>query len=83
MLEALFGITPALLRPEAELIKLANDSLSLIEVMYAVEDRFRVTLPKMKMQRRSQIRTIDDLVHYADAPVAAKHATVSRQACTS
>ena len=83
MLEAFFGIAPALLRLEARLAKLEIDSLSLIDVMYAVKDRFWITLPKKKMRRRSQIRTIGDPVHYADAPVAAKHAAVSKRKCTS
>jgi acyl carrier protein len=82
ILKAHFDIAPELLQPEARLAELGIDSLSLIEVMYAVEDRFAVTLPAKSMRMQSKIKTIDDLVQYVDALVAARPSAIAARAST-
>ena len=44
-LTANFGVAPDALQPDAKLDDLEIDSLAVIEAMFAVEDRFHITVP--------------------------------------
>ncbi len=45
ILKTNFDLSPEILRPDAKLEDLAIDSLSVLEVMFAVEEEFKVTVP--------------------------------------
>lgn len=68
-----FQVDPHLLQPDVQLKDLAIDSLGLIEIMFAVEEEFSITVPPNPPDARSPINTIDDLVRYIDRLVSEQH----------
>jgi len=77
ILEANFDLAPEVLQPDAVLEDLAIDSLSMIEVLFAVEDEFRIVVPPEPATWRSEMRTVGDLVGYVDTLIAAQHPATS------
>ena len=77
ILQATFELAPEVLQPDAKLEDLAIDSLSVIEVMFAVEDQFRIIVPSKSMRLLADIKTIRDLVAYVDAIIAEQHPAVA------
>lgn len=49
ILEQKFGVDPALIRPETTFDQLGLDSLTLMEFVFEVEDRFAVRIPEDKL----------------------------------
>lgn len=70
ILKANFDLSPDVLQPEVKLEDLAIDSLSVIEVMFSVEEKFKVTVPSEPVALQGQMITIGDLVAYVDKLVA-------------
>ena len=70
ILQANFELAPDALQPEAKLSDLAIDSLAVIEVLFAVEDRFRITVPPSPAGAQGQLLTVGDLVAYIDKLIA-------------
>ena len=68
-----FEVDPQLLRADVQLKDLAIDSLGVIEIMFAVEEEFSITVPPEPPDARTPINTMDDLVHYIDRLVAEQH----------
>jgi acyl carrier protein len=68
-----FSVAPEALQPEAKLDDLEIDSLAVIEVMFAVEDRFHITVPSEPAAVQGQLKTLGDLVAYIDKLIAAQH----------
>lgn len=58
ILEKEFEVVPELIQPTARMDELAIDSLSVIEVMFRLEDEFKITFP----QDPGELKTIGDLV---------------------
>ncbi len=83
MLQANFDLAPEVLQPSAKLEDLAIDSLSVIEVMFAVEDEFKVTVPLQSLRLQAEIRTVGDLVAYVDKLIAEQHPAMAGGAVTS
>ena len=77
ILKANFDLAPEVLQPSAKLEDLAIDSLSVIEVMFAVEDEFKVTVPSKSMKLQAEIRTIGDLVAFVDQLIAEQHPAIA------
>ena len=73
ILKANFDLTPEVLQPSANLEDLAIDSLSVIEVMFAIEDEFKITVPSKGGKLQAEIRTIGDLVAFVDHLIAEQH----------
>ena len=71
--KANFDLTPEVLQREAVLEDLNIDSLSMIEVMFAIEDEFKIVLPQEPAEVRDQTRTFGDLVDYVDKLIAEQH----------
>ena len=69
-----FGLEPESLSRDANLEALDIDSLSMIEILFAVEDEFKVTIPSEPAAWRDQIQTMGDLVDYVDRLVIAQSA---------
>ena len=70
ILKANFNLSSVVVQPEARLEDLAIESLAVIEVMFAVEDEFKVTVPSEPAALQEQMKTVGDLVAYIDRLVA-------------
>jgi acyl carrier protein len=76
-----FKVDPQLLQPDARLEDFAIDSLGVIEIMFAVEEQFSITVPPEPPDARTPLNTLNDLVHYIDRLVSEQHgATPADQA---
>jgi acyl carrier protein len=75
--KANFDLAPELLQREAVLEDLEIDSLSMIEVLFAVEDEFKIVVPQEPAAWRGQTRTFGDLVDYVDKLITAQHAAMA------
>lgn len=73
ILKANFDLSPDALRPDVKLEDLAIDSLAVIEVLFIVEDEFKVTVPSDPTALQTEIKNIGDLVAYVDKLVAEQH----------
>ena len=83
MLQANFDLAPEVLQPEAKLEDLAIDSLSVIEVLFALEDEFKVTVPSEPAALQTRMKTVGDLVAYVDKLVAEQHPAMAGGEVTS
>ena len=61
LLERDFAIPRASLHPDATLESLDVDSLRLIEIAFAVEDEFGITMPQDQAAIRARVKTLSDL----------------------
>ena len=71
--KANFDLAAEVLQREAVLEDLEIDSLAMIEVLFAVEDEFRIVVPHEPAAWRGQTRTFGDLVDYVDKLIVAQH----------
>ena len=69
-----FNVDAALLRPEATLDSLGLDSLTLMEFVFAVEDRFSVRVPEEKLDPRQAGITLQHLAEVLEVEIAAPRA---------
>jgi acyl carrier protein len=65
-----FEVDPQLLQSDAQLQGFAIDSLGLIEIMFAVEEEFGITVPDAPPGTTRSLNTLDDLVRYIDLLVS-------------
>jgi acyl carrier protein len=70
LLEKDFDIPPESLAPEARLEDLDIDSLRMIEIFFAVEEKFGVTASSDQAELRARIHTFGDLAGYIEELVA-------------
>jgi acyl carrier protein len=75
--KANFDLAPEVLQREAVLEDLEIDSLSMIEVLFAVEDEFKIVVPQEPAAWRGQTRTFGDLVDYVDKLITAQRAAMA------
>ena len=61
LLERDFGIPKGSLSADATLEGLDIDSLRLIEIVFAVEEEFKVTMPQDQGEIRERVKTLGDL----------------------
>ena len=66
------GVDPGAASLDAKLDVLDIDSLSMIEILFAVEDAFMITIPSEPASWREKILTVGDLVAYVDRIVGAQ-----------
>jgi acyl carrier protein len=57
-----FEVAPELIHPAARMDQLAIDSLAVIEVMFQLEDEFKISFP----QEPGKLQTVGDLVSCVD-----------------
>ena len=55
---------------QATLESMAIDSLRMIEILFSVEDEFKITMPSEQAQIREKVKTLGDLAGYIDALAA-------------
>ena len=77
------SLAPEVLQPDATLEDLEIDSLSVIEVMFAVEDQFKIVVPSKSLRSLVDIKTIRDLVDHVDALIADQHPALAAGAVSS
>jgi acyl carrier protein len=77
ILKAKFNMAPELLQPDTALQDLDIDSLSMIEILFAVEDEFKLVIPSEPADWQSQMTTFGDLVGYVDKLIASQRPAVS------
>jgi acyl carrier protein len=70
-----YNLDPALLKPDASLETLGLDSLAVAELLFNVEDKFKITVSPELVP----LATLVDVVRFIDAHVAAQHGTASTQ----
>ncbi|MEO8741131.1 MAG: acyl carrier protein [Casimicrobiaceae bacterium] len=70
ILKTNFDLEPDALTPDARLADLEIDSLATVEVLFAVEDEFKVTVPPEPAAQQTRLETVGDLVAYVDRLVA-------------
>jgi len=68
-----FEVLPDLIQPTARLDQLAIDSLAVLEVMFRLEDEFKINFP----QDPGELKTIGDLVSAIDRLETAQRARPS------
>ena len=68
-----YELDPATLTQDATLETLGIDSLGVAELMFNVEDEFKVAIPGDPVS----LATVGDVVRYIDGLIAAQHAVVS------
>jgi acyl carrier protein len=57
-----FDVAPELIHPAARMDQLSIDSLAVIEVMFRLEDEFKISFP----QEPGELRTVGELASYVD-----------------
>ncbi len=68
-----FEVDPQRLQPDAKLEDLAIDSLGVIEIMFAVEEEFAITVRHAPREMQASLATLGDLASYVDRLVAEQH----------
>lgn len=72
LLERDFELKPEALQPDATLEGMDIDSLRMIEILFCVEDEFKITVPADQAELRQRVKTLGDLAGYIDEVVAAQ-----------
>jgi acyl carrier protein len=72
-----FDLAPDVLQPDTALKDLDVDSLSMVEILFAVEDEFEVEIPSEPAEWQSQMKTFGDLVAYVDKLIATQRPAVA------
>jgi acyl carrier protein len=67
-----YGLPRERLVPEAPLDTLGMDSLGMLELMFKIEDNFKVRIPG---DAPTNLRTVQDVVAYVDGLIAQRPAT--------
>ena len=66
-----FDLKREALDAEATLESLDIDSLRMIEILFCVEDEFKITVSAEQAELRARLKTLGDLAAYIDSLVAA------------
>ncbi|CAN7602685.1 acyl carrier protein [Caballeronia sp. LjRoot29] len=70
-----YKLDPALLKPDASLETLGLDSLAVAELLFTVEDKFKITVSPELVP----LATLADVVRFIEAHVDAQQGTASTQ----
>ena len=66
-----FDIPVERLSREARLEDLEIDSLRMIEILFSVEELFKITVPADQQELKARLQTFGDLADYVDSLVTA------------
>ena len=72
LLQRDFGVPAAALHAGATLESLDIDSLRMIEILFTVEEEFKIAVPAEHAELKARLKTLGDLATYLDGLVAAK-----------
>ena len=67
-----FDLDPGVVQRDARLEELDIDSLRMIEILFSVEDAFKITVPAEQAELRTRLKTVGDLADYIDTLAAAR-----------
>jgi acyl carrier protein len=67
-----FDIPVEKLSRDARLEDLEIDSLRMIEILFSVEELFKITVPAEQQELRTRLQTFGDLADYIETLVGAK-----------
>jgi acyl carrier protein len=70
LLERDFQLAPSALVAEATLESMDIDSLRMIEILFSIEDEFKIAIPAEQAQIRERVKTLGDLAGYIDEIVS-------------
>ncbi len=70
-----FDLKAEALKPEVRLEELDIDSLGVIDLMFCVEDEFKITVAREQVE----LNTIQDVVTYIDHLIAEQEAAVTQE----
>jgi acyl carrier protein len=73
ILETNFDLDSQAVQPDVRLEDLEIDSLAVVEVLFAIEDEFKVIVPQEPAVQQTSLRTVRDLVAYIDRLVEQQH----------
>ena len=68
-----FDLEPEAVQPDIRLEDLDIDSLAVVEVLFAIEDEFKVIVPQEPAVQQTSLQTVADVVAYVDRLVAEQH----------
>lgn len=68
-----FSLKPEALHAGATLESLEIDSLRMIEILFMVEDAFKITVSAEQSELKARLLTLGDLAAYIDGLVAEQH----------
>ena len=83
LLEKDFELAAEALQPAARLEALQIDSLRMLEVLFAVEDAFKITVGSNQAELKARLQTVADLVAYIDELVAKQGAGAADAAASA
>lgn len=72
LLQKEFAIAADTLEPDARLADLGIDSLAMLEILFSIEDEFKITLPAEPARAGELPQTVGEWVAYIDALVAGR-----------
>ena len=75
LLERELDLPADALQPQATLEGLGIDSLRMIEIVFTIEDEFKVAVKAEPAELRERLKTLEDLATYVDELVTAAPAT--------
>ncbi len=61
-----FEIKPEVLLPDADLESMEIDSLRMLEILFSVEEEFKITVPSDQAEVKARVKTLGDLAAYID-----------------
>jgi acyl carrier protein len=67
-----------LLMPDAKLSDLNINSLDMVDVMFALEEKFGIELPFNANTPADEFETVGDVIAYVEKQIAEKRATVAK-----
>lgn len=65
-----FELKPEVLRPDATLESMDIDSLRMLEILFSVEEEFKIVVPSEQAPLRERVKTLGDLAGYIDELMA-------------
>jgi acyl carrier protein len=83
ILIAQFHVDPAVVRPDATLETLGLDSLTLMEFVFSVEDRFNLRIPEDKLDPRQAGFTLERVVQVLDGELLATSSPAAAASASS
>jgi acyl carrier protein len=83
ILTAQFHVDPTVVRPDATLETLGLDSLTLMEFVFAVEDRYNLRIPEDKLDPRQAGFTLERVVQVLDGELLATSSPAAAASASS
>jgi acyl carrier protein len=74
-----YAVAAESLTPDTTLASLAIDSLGVIELMFDIEDTFKVSVPDSDANMARDLGTLGELSHYVDRLIAARDGTAAAE----